>query len=197
EPVGSVLLRIEGDLELRGDLGPLVDEDGAVVDAGGKRLFRRAEEDLWGVLDDDLAEVARLTPVSLERLTVIAASELEQRSITLANADRTRTWNRDPDRGLWSRQGSTSEDRTFALEVDGLLNLRVDRWRPEDSLPPLEDRIEVTVSSGAGAGLTYVLGRCTIDGERQTVVRVEGRQGGKVGGVPARALERLEPLLVR
>jgi hypothetical protein len=188
DPIGEVVLTLEDGSLVAGDLGPLHTDE-----AGSGRLFRRRGEDLWGLLDDDLGELARSAPSDFESLTVVEVSELEQRLIEVVGPQASRAWERDPDRGLWSRRGESVEDRAFALAVEGLLNLRVDSWRPSHAASQLGDLHRVRIEGIGEASHEFELGRAVFDGEPSVVCLRDGR----VGKVPGRVLDELERLLLR
>jgi hypothetical protein len=151
-------------------------------------LVRRADEDLWGEPLEDLVARATVDPREFESRAVAALSELDLGSIAVDDGKTVRRWIRDADRGLWSLEGASAEDRAFALLVEGLLDLRVEAWLPGAQEAPLADRLRVTVVDRRGTVLEYELGRLEHGGERRTVVR----SGGRTGLGPERVLAGLE-----
>ncbi|MHC4261507.1 MAG: DUF4340 domain-containing protein [Planctomycetota bacterium] len=196
EPLGSIRLVLDDESVIEGDLGPLVDAEGTLVPEGtdgADRLFRRDGEGIWGRLEQDLGRFARLRPLDLERLTVTRESELEQRSIEAEGPAGRRTWMRDPDRGLWFQAGSTTEDTSFALQIDGLLNLEVAAWIPTLEVGEVTDVTTVRLTRLDETTLEFDLARARIDGEAAVVALLDG----KAGRVPDRVLEGLERELLR
>ncbi|QDU67218.1 DUF4340 domain-containing protein [Engelhardtia mirabilis] len=189
QPVtGRVSVRLEGGEEIGADVGPRIEYRGLEG-----RLVRRDGEDLWGLVTVDLDGLATTDQSSLLSAYVFRLDELNQATIELAGDERSATWRRDPQQGLWSRAGASGEDREFALQVESILAPRVRRWLEVDSGAVMESALSVEIVDRAGRSQTYELGRMAVGGESLSVVRA----GVRTGEIAPRLTETLVDLLAR
>lgn len=133
-------------------------EPGRLSVGGGElRRFRRRGDRAVSLVSADLIELVDKTLPELKSLKLLKVEEREIERLRFARADQALEYERDR-RGIWVPVGSLEEAQELYLILDQLLFLRA-----EENLgavtQPLEDVIEVRLTTQRGVSLELELGR--------------------------------------
>jgi hypothetical protein len=142
------------------------------------RLFRRAGENVVGVVEARIAALAERETSTLADRQMIKLPELGIAAIELSRGDFARVFVRDPETGRWSPRGVDAEaPKAFLKCIDRILSLRADVAVAPDAPFELREPWQVVVVDGGDVRTTYRLGALASD------PAVHGFDAGQVRGI--------------